>query len=95
MLLISVMVALVAGTAVVDFNVGFALTTVIGNVVVTATTTGTSLEFDVDVRGGATVVALTGVTVVVGGKTVVVVGGSYEAITKAPISCVTLGLVKL
>lgn len=92
MLVVTIVLASIGGAIVVDFIDGFVLVTVIGNV---TATTRVLFEFAV-VAFGATVVTLVGTTaVVVGVDMVVVAGRSYEAISRAPISCVTPGLVKL
>jgi len=88
-MLAAFIVLVLIGSAVVGFTNNFVLITVDD----VTTVTKVSFKFAI-VAFDATVVTLTGATVVVG-VMVVVVGRSYEAITKAPISCVIPGLVKL
>lgn len=89
MLVASIMLLSIGSAAVVDFIDGFVLVTITGNVTIVTRVPLELVTFD------TTVVTLTGTAVVIGGEIVVVVGGLYEAITKAPMSCVTPGLVKL
>lgn len=88
MLTVSITLTLVGTAVVVDNSIDdFAVVTVVGDV-----TTVTRFPFEFAVAFGAIVLTLGAIVVVVG---IVVVGRSYETITKAPISCVTPGLVKL
>jgi len=87
MLAASIVLVLI-GSAVVGFTNDFVLITVDD----VTTVTKVPFKFAI-VAFDATVVTLTGTVVV--GVMVVIVGRSYEAITKAPISCVMPGLVKL
>lgn len=87
MLVATIVLASIGGAIVVDFIDGFALVTVVGNIMVT---TRVLFKFAI-VAFDATVVTFVGTMAVVD----MVIGRSYEAISRAPISCVTPGLVKL